>query len=71
MLSGTTIENKSLHALLEVLWIVEVVGLSVPRVRPFTGVRARTVLLVSGTVLILPPKGVDIRDKFRCLHSSS
>ena len=66
---GTAIEDKIVCVLFEVLWVVEVVGLGVPHLGPLTGVRVGAVLLVSGTVLVLPPDSVDIWDEVRGLHA--
>ena len=67
-LFGAAVEEKAVCALFEVFWVVEVVGLGVPRLRPLTGVRVGAVPLVSDTVLVLPPDSIDVRDKVGGLH---
>ena len=65
---GAAIEEKTVCALFEILWIVEVVGLGVPRLGPLAGIRVGAIPLVSDTVLVLPPDSVGVWDKVGGLH---
>ena len=64
---GTATEDKTVCALFEVLWVVEVVVLGVPRFGPLTGVRVGAVP-ISNTVLVLSPHSGDVWDEVSGLH---
>ena len=65
---AAAIKDETACAHFEVLWVVEVVGLDVPRLEPLTSVRFGAIFLVNDISLVLPPDGVGVWDGVDSRH---